>query len=58
MNQAKLVLDLRRAKQALRLANSVMEYCSGDAWEREVTAQQRKKFNRLFLQVLGEEGSA
>jgi thiamine pyrophosphate-dependent acetolactate synthase large subunit-like protein len=43
---------LRKAMQALRLANDVMSYCQGDAWERECTKDAREKFDKLYTQLM------
>lgn len=43
--------DLRTAKKALKLADSIMEYCGGDRWERECTADDRKKYDELCEQL-------
>lgn len=48
----RLRLTLRRARRALKLADGIMEYCGGDAWEREATADDRKKFDELYEQVM------
>ncbi len=44
---------LRLALRALKLADGVMEYCAGDAWERECTAADRKKFEEIYDQLVG-----
>lgn len=49
----KMQADLRMAKRALKLADSVMSYCGGDKWERECTADERKKFTELYEKVMG-----
>jgi hypothetical protein len=41
----------RKARQALRLAVSIMDYCAGDKWERECTAQDRAKFEKLMEEL-------
>lgn len=47
-SEAEAKQQLRLAKQALKLADSIMEYCAGDAWERECTEKDRAKFNALY----------
>lgn len=49
---ARALLLLRKARRALRLADSVMEYCGGDAWEREATADDRDEFGKLYDEVM------
>ncbi len=49
---------LRLALRAIRLADGVMEYCGGDAWERECTQPDRDKFNELYKKLTGKGGSA
>jgi hypothetical protein len=43
--------------RALELADSIMEYCGGDAWERECTRDDRNEFSKLYeeLKILAEE---
>lgn len=48
----KLQEDLRKAKQALELAASIMDYCGGDAWERECTKEDRDKFDKLYKEIM------
>lgn len=43
------------AMEALELANGVMEYCGGDAWEREVTRDDRLRFSDLHEMLLEPE---
>lgn len=49
---------LQKALHALRIANDIMQYCGGDAWEREATAKDRKAFNTLYKEVTDQEGEA
>lgn len=48
----KMQNDLRRAKRALALADSIMDYCQGDKWERKCTEKDRKKFSKIFEQLM------
>lgn len=50
--------QLRKAKRAMKLANGVMEYCGGDKWERECTQADRNKFNKIYKEIFGKEGTA
>lgn len=43
------VAALATAKEAMKLADDVMEYCQGDAWERECTADAREAFARKYI---------
>lgn len=54
----KLQKDLRKAKRALRLADSIMAYCGGDRWERECTEPDRVKYSKLYKELFGEESEA
>jgi len=54
----KLQSDLKKAKEALRLADNIMAYCGGDKWERECTEEDRKKFHKLYEELIGEDSSA
>jgi hypothetical protein len=47
----------KKARKAMRLAKSVMDYCGGDAWEREVTQKDREKFDKLYDEVFGKGAS-
>lgn len=49
---------LRLALRALKIADGVMSYCQGDAWERECTEKDRAKFNALYEQLIGKPGEA
>lgn len=49
---------LIKAKEALKLASEIMDYCGGDAWEREATAEDRGKFEKLYDEVMGEQSNA
>lgn len=49
---------LTLALRALRLAESIMEYCGGDAWERECTEKDRAKFNELYERITGRVSNA
>lgn len=40
------------AMRALKLADGVMFYCGGDAWERECTESDREEFDKLYEQLL------
>ncbi len=42
---------LAKALKALELAESIMDYCQGDSWERECTAEDRKRFAQLVMEV-------
>jgi hypothetical protein len=42
---------LAKCLQAIDIAESVMDYCGGDAWERECTADDRAAFSRLADEV-------
>ena len=42
--QAKLFI----AEKALELAEGIMDYCGGDAWERECTEKDRNEFEKLY----------
>jgi hypothetical protein len=50
--ERELKAKLRKAKRALKLAEGIMEYCQGDKWERECTADDRKKFYELYEKIL------
>lgn len=50
----KMQSDLRNAKKALKLAYWIMDYCGGDKWERECTAEDRKKFHKLYDKIMGD----
>lgn len=51
--------QLKLAKQALKLADSVMSYCGGDRWEAECTAKDRAKFNTIYEKLFpGKQGGA
>ena len=39
---------LELALKALELADGIMDYCGGDSWERECTADDRKEYQRLY----------
>lgn len=39
---------LALALEALELAEGVMSYCQGDAWERECTAKDRDAFDEIY----------
>lgn len=56
LNVKKMRHDLRRAKRALVMADSIMNYCQGDKWERECTKKDRKKFDKIFEKMIGREG--
>jgi hypothetical protein len=61
MKKAKKIDDAawrRKARRALELADGVMSYVAGDAWEREVTANDRKKFDTLFEELMGKARNA
>ncbi len=34
--------------EALTLAKGILDYCPGDAWERECTHDDRNRFNELY----------
>lgn len=53
-----LANQLRKAKKALKLADGIMDYYGGDAWERECTEKDRKKYNELYKELMGEESAA
>lgn len=38
-------------EEALRIAKSVLDFCPGDAWERECTEKDRKRFDELFEEL-------
>jgi hypothetical protein len=46
----------RLALKALRIADSVMEYCGGDKWERECTKDERAKFYKIYEKLVGRPG--
>ena len=48
-------MDNDKAKKALRLAKGVMEYCQGDAWERECTEEDRRHFEELYFELIPED---
>jgi hypothetical protein len=62
MKNSHLVPSLKRqlneAKRALKLAESIMSYCQGDRWERECTAEDRAKFNKIYEKIFGKESGA
>jgi len=37
--------------RALELADGIMDYCGGDAWERECTADDRTQFAELYESI-------
>lgn len=37
-----------KVDRALHLAKDIMDYCRGDAWERECTEKERAEFNSLY----------
>jgi hypothetical protein len=39
---------IEHGARALAIAGAVMDYCSGDKWEREATAKEREEFDRLY----------
>jgi len=39
-------------KEALELANEIMEYCQGDAWERECTEKDRSRFQEIYSKYI------
>jgi hypothetical protein len=41
---------LKLALEALELAEGVMSYCQGDAWERECTEKDRSRFQEIYNQ--------
>ncbi len=47
---AQLSLNARVLK-ALQLAEDTMDYCGGDAWERECTADDRAEFSKLLEDI-------
>lgn len=40
------------ATEALTLAQSIMDYCGGDSWEREVTAADRARFSQIYAELI------
>ena len=42
---------LDRAMEALELAEGVMDYCGGDAWERECTEADRTRFAEFMEEL-------
>lgn len=44
--------DLKKAKQGLRIAKSILDYVGLDKYEREVTANDRKKFDAICEEIL------
>lgn len=54
----RLQKQLRDAKRALALADSIMAYCGGDRWERECTAKDRAKYHVLYKSVTGKGSQA
>jgi len=42
----------KKILRALELADSIMDYCGGDAWERECTKNDRNEFNTLYEELL------
>lgn len=43
-----LKAKLEIAAKALDLAETVMDFCQGDEWERECTADMRTEFRNLY----------
>ena len=37
-----------KEREALTLARSIIDYCQGDAWERECTKDDRERFDELY----------
>ena len=37
--------------RALELADGIMDYCAGDSWERECTAEARKEYLELYEEI-------
>jgi len=35
-------------EEAMHIASEVMEYCQGDAWERECTENKRNRFDEIY----------
>jgi hypothetical protein len=42
---------LALALEAVELADGVMSYCAGDAWEREATASDRDRFDEIYAKL-------
>lgn len=42
---------LKKAIEAIRIAEGIIEYCPGDRWEREVTAEDRARFAKLVEEL-------
>lgn len=42
-------------KEAIKIAKGVMDYCSGDAWEREVTESDRNRFDEIYYEIFPED---
>jgi hypothetical protein len=40
-----------KIKEALELAKAILDYCPGDAWERECTAADRQRFDELYNEL-------
>jgi len=40
-----------KIKEALDLAKGIMDYCQGDAWERECTQADREKFDKIYEEL-------
>lgn len=49
---AELIAEHEKAIAALEHANIVIDYCGGDAWERECTEDDRAAFHTLYEQVV------
>lgn len=49
---------LSKAMEAIELADSIMAYAAGDAWERECTKEDRDKFRKLYEELNNKVGEA
>lgn len=41
----------KKMVDALHIAKSILDYCQGDAWERECTSESRVKFDKLYYEI-------
>jgi hypothetical protein len=51
MNMATEQELLAKCREALELADGIMSYCPGDAWERECTEKARNRFYELKCEI-------
>ena len=45
------MMNKEKILRALELADSIMDYCGGDAWERECTKDDRNEFGKLYEEI-------